>query len=518
MMRRTAHLALAFAALTATAAHGADPRSAIPWLSRSIEETPEPPRASALQTRPAEDADAITVTTLSEVSRNAAGLLPPDLTGFPRALWGAASAFHVRGVIAGHPAGGVPEARALFRRVLMAEADPPRTSGDRSTVLVARLDRLLEMGALEEAWTLIEQVGPGSPALFRRWFDAGLLLNRADPPCEALRRNPQLSPTLPARVFCLARGGDWNAAEITLSLGQDLGSIPPGQQALLERFLDPELFEEEPHPPLPEVLTPLDFLMREAVGLPRPPGTMPLAFLARDLDAHAPMRQRIVSGERLVEAGSAAPTRLFAAYRAGEPAASGGVWDRARAVQALNAALIGDARQAFAAALVDADTAFTERGLRVAFAQEYAPRLAARAEADFEPETRRRLVELLLLGDEPAAARRAAGPSPSPEIAALLALAGVRPAPGVVEDARLRAALAALEPDAAGAPAQGPREDMLARGRVGEAILAALAQIQSGAASDPRSLQTALATLRRAGQEKSARKIALQTLLAQPEA
>ena len=95
-------------------------------------------------------------------------------------------------------------------------------------MLVARIDRLLEIGALEEAGALIELAGPDTPELFRRWFDVGLLLDEAEAPCAALRQNPSLSPTLPARVFCLARGGDWNAAEITLTLGEGVGSIPAG--------------------------------------------------------------------------------------------------------------------------------------------------------------------------------------------------------------------------------------------------------------------------------------------------
>ena len=196
----------------------------------------------------------------------------------------------MRDLILDHPDQGVPEARALFHRLLLAEADPPAGAGPGDAVLVARIDRLLEMGALDEALALIERAGPESPELFRRWFDTGLLLDRSTEPCAALRQNPALSPTLPARVFCLARGGDWNAAEITLTLGQEVGSIPPAEEALLARFLDPELFEEEAEPPIPEPLTALDFLMREAVGLSRPPGQLPLAFLHPDLDPHTPMR------------------------------------------------------------------------------------------------------------------------------------------------------------------------------------------------------------------------------------
>ena len=324
---------------------------------------------------PGGSGDAITVRPLPALSRDGLGLLEPARTGFAAALWGPDDAAAVEDLILAHRDGGVPEARALFHRLLLADTQPPAGTG--SAVLVARVDRLLEAGALDDADALIARAGPDTPDLFRRWFDVGLLLDRAGPPCAALRQNPSLSPTLPARVFCLARSGDWNAAEITLTLGEQVGSIDDDQQALLARFLDPVIFEGEPEPPIPEPLTALDFLMREAIGLDRPPGQLPLAFLHTDLNEHAPMRTRVEAAERLAVSGAIDPALLFAAYRSGVPAASGGIWDRAAAVQALDAALADPADADLATALPAADAALSDRGLRVALAAAYGPALAA---------------------------------------------------------------------------------------------------------------------------------------------
>jgi hypothetical protein len=490
----------------------AEPRSAIPWLSESIEieDTPPPPSRSEARRRPVDDT--ITVTPLGAVSRDGVGLLSPEETGFASALWGAAGAAEVAALIDAHPGEGVPAARALFRRILLAETEPPKGGGAASPVLLARVDRLLGIGALAEARALIDRAGPGTPELFRRWFDIGILLDDAEEPCAALRQNPSLSPTLPARVFCLARGGDWNAAEITLTLGQEVGSIGAEQQALLARFLDPALFEEEPEPPAPEPLTALDFLMREAVGLPRPPGPLPLAFLHMDLGEHVPMRTRIEAAERLALSGAIAAPALFAAYRSGEPAASGGVWDRARAVQALDAALEADAD--VGPALVAADAALTGRGLRVSLAETYGDRLVALAPASLDAGQRRVLAELLLLAGEHAAAARAAGLAPDGRLALALALAGEREAPAAGPGDRAGAALAGL---AATAPADDREAELaaaLAAGRQGEAILEALALLRAGPAVDPPALRAALLTLKLAGQEQPARAIALETLLA----
>ena len=516
MSRRAACLAGLAAAGLAAALPGraAEPRSAIPWLSQSIEiaATPAPP--SRPRPGAAPDDGTIRVTPLGRVNRDAVGLLPPDRTGFARALWGPEPAPAVRQLILAHPDQGVPAARALFQRMLLAEADPPQGPAADASVLIARIDRLLEIGALEEAGALIELAGPDTPELFRRWFDVGLLLDEAEAPCAALRQNPSLSPTLPARVFCLARGGDWNAAEITLTLGEGVGSIPGEDRDLLARFLDPVLFEGEPEPPVPEPLTALDFLMREAVALPRPAGPLPLAFLHADLGEHVPMRTRIDAAERLALSGAIGHAPLFAAYRAGAPAASGGLWDRAQAVQALDAAIGSAAPADLARALLAADTALAERGLRVALAEAYGPRLATLDATSLPENARTALVELLLLAGLTAEARAAAGPAPGPRIETLVAIAGGGGAAPAAKPDDLTAA--ALE----GLAAETPADDrearlalMLAGGRQGQALIEALALVGAGPAVDPQALRAALLTLRLAGQADGARAIALQTLL-----
>ena len=507
---RTGVCAVALALALPAAAQA--PRSAIPWLSQSIEiENTPPPPSRPTELRSGAD-DAITVTPLGAVSRDGVGVLSPEATGFSAALWGSLSSAEVAALIDTYPDEGVPATRALFRRLLLAETVAPKDGGTAAPALLARIDRLLGIGALDDARALVERAGPETPELFRRWFDIGILLDDAAEPCAALRQNPSLSPTLPARVFCLARGGDWNAAEITLTLGQQVGSIDDDQQALLARFLDPTLFEEEPEPPVPEPLTALDFLMREAVGLERPAGPLPLAFLQMDIGEHTPMRMRVEAAERLVQVGAIAAPTLIAAYRAGEPAASGGVWARAQAVQALDAALAeGDG---VGPALVAADTALAARGLRVALAEGYGVQLARLDAAMLDAESRRVLAELLLLAGEAAAAAQAAGAPPDDRMALLLAIAGVGEPPRSGTDDRGAAALAGLS---ATAPADGREAELaqaVARGPQGEAILDALTLVQAGTGVDPQALRAALLTLRLAGQEPAARAIAIETLLA----
>ncbi len=100
-------------------------------------------------------------------------------------------------------------------------------------LFLARVDKLLDLGALEPAQALIEQADPDTAPLFRRWFDVALLTGTEDYACDAMRSTPSIAPTFSARIFCLARTGDWPAAALSLNTHRVLGDINPQEEALV---------------------------------------------------------------------------------------------------------------------------------------------------------------------------------------------------------------------------------------------------------------------------------------------
>ncbi|MHA3913528.1 hypothetical protein [Halovulum sp. GXIMD14793] len=497
------------------------PRSAIPWLSDVLEQPAE-------LSRPAQPVSAISdhvlsdivVTSLDAPLRDGVGLLTPNQTGFPQDLWGPTSALRVRHLILDHPGTGVPATRGTFFAVLLAETKPPPGSTAENAVLLARIDRLMQSGHLDQAEALVELAGITDPEIFRRAFDIGLLTERSDNVCASLRASPALSPTLPARVFCLARSGDWDAAAITLGLGHDIGEIPPQQEELLARFLDPDLFDGTEDPPVPDPLTTLDFVLRDAVGLDRPSGTLPLAFEHHDLGPHSGLRQRIIAAERLVRAGALAYPVLFAAYREGKPAASGSIWEHAAAVQALDAAFAAGDMDRILTTLVAADETFQAIGLRLELAREFAPQLAELELVDMPSDTRHRVYSLLMLAEDWSNARRfmADNNDVSDTYFRALAEPGTSfPDMSVLGDLRLAAARGLTRPDAPTETAALLAQRM-DQGAVGEVILSALSDLSAGTEVDPGDLESGLWLLRRAGLTGAARNIAVQTLILLPEA
>jgi len=452
--------------------------------------------------------------------QTAVGLLTDAQAGLWADPWGDSSALRLRRLIDTHQDSPIPEARALFRRFMVLRSPPARGSSDGEGLLLARIDALLRLGALDPAEALLAEAGMARPELFRRGLAVGLLTNRPEAACAALARTPVPAATLSARAFCLARAGDWSAAHILAGTGAAVGQLIPTEAAVLDWFLDPGGLDGTEPPALPDQLSVLDFALREAVGLPRPRGLLPLAFEHIDLDLGAPVRARIEAGERLAVAGAIAPTTLFQAYRAGKPAASGGIWDRAQAAQDLDQSLARADLLALATAVRRADLAFSRRGLRDTFAREYGEKLAQIPRRVGDTDFRAEMFELLLLAGNANGAWRWGRDVPTAQDRLLLSLtgpAGALPDKGLFEG--LEASIVAGMTTAAPPSETGRYLLSLAdAGKHAEALLLTLDLLAAGFETEGGDLTTALFVLRRMGLDRSARRIALEMILLRPSA
>lgn len=508
------------------------PLSAIDWLSQSVKTpTPKgslapapvkpvsapvvkngtqanlPPVANEPKITSDALPDAVATTVLGGTSLDAVGLLPPQVTGFPHDLWGIGHSAEIAADIAEAGQGDVPALQSLLMTLLLAEAEAPADSAGSGDLLIARIDKLLTMGALDQAQALIEAAGAAnSPELFRRSFDVALLTGEEDSACEVLKSAPGLAPTLTTRVFCLARAGDWNAAALTLRTAQALGNISAEDDVLLSRFLDPEQFDGEDMPPAPKPVTPLVWRIYDALGEPLPTATLPPAFAHADLSDRAGWKSQIEAAERLSRAGAIAPNVLLGLYTDRAPAASGGVWDRA------------DAFQRFDAALSKADVAAVEQRLPLAYARmkdvevevPFATLFAAPlSKLHLSGDAARISYELGLLSPE---YERLAQSQDAGSDARSLFLAGL--AAGSVKGLVAPDSMArAIAPAFTNPQLPADIAELIAQKRVGEAILQAMIRIESGLRGELVKVNEGLSVLRKLGLEDIARRTALQLML-----
>jgi hypothetical protein len=502
------------AALHAQTGVSADaPLSAIDWLSDSVATPAAMPlpgpdagtggaagdiAASAL---PVE----VATLPLDAALPDAIGLISAAEAGLPADLWGASPAADVARQLSAEPLEMLPEMSALLRRVLLARLDPPVDASADTSLFLARVDRLLQQGLLTEASALLDRAPKDDPEIFRRAFDVALLTGAEDAACRTMRETPEISPTYPARIFCLARGGDWQAAALTLETAKALGILTEDEDHLLARFLDPELFEGIDPPRPPQRPTPLTYRLFEAIGEPQATSGLPIAFARADLRETSGWRARLLAAERLAVTGAYGGPDLFRLYRERRPAASGGVWDRAAAIQALDAALADGDPAGVGAALGPAWVAMQDMQLERLFAEEYATRLAR---ASLPPESRALAFRIGLMS--PDFERVATDHNPmSPDDRFLVALARGLPA-----NAPSTAPLPLAVRDGfilQGVPSR--YRQFVEDDRRGEGLLLAINEFSDGAFGDYVKVTEAIGYLRYLGLDATARRAALELLV-----
>jgi len=490
----------------ATPAAAQTPLSAIDWLSNSLTTPPArtAPRRGADISRNAMPED-VSVTGIAGTSPDGVGLLPTRVTGLPRGLWGDSRSADLAARLRADRIDMLPAMQDLLYTLLLAELDPPTDADPGAELFLTRIDTLLTLGALEQARSLLKLSGRGKPELFRRAFDVSLLLRVEDEACQTLRSTPSLSPTFPARIFCLARGGDWSAAALSLGTGRALGFITDYENGLLGRFLDPVLFENDPRIAIPAKPSPLVFRLLEAIGEPLPTASLPRAYAWADLNANTGWKAQIEAAERLVRSGAIDPNQLLGLYDERRPAASGGVWDRVRTVQNLDKALNAENPQSVTAALPAAWQEMTRAELEVPFAKLFAFRLKG---LDLDPAIRELAFKIGLLSDDYETVANAYDPQSDRE-RLLRDIARGQAGDTTPTDPMARAIQDGFRADAIPERLQ----PLTSANRLGEAMLRAISLFADGARGNLDKLTDALAFFRAVGLEDPARRAALQLLL-----
>ncbi|MEX0301229.1 MAG: hypothetical protein AB3N24_02285 [Leisingera sp.] len=497
--------AAAAGAMLAGQALANEPLAAIDWLNQTQPRSGlpgtvllEPPVTGTAALPP------VSVTPL-EILQPPVGLVPPSATGLPADLWRGSDAEKIAHLIETVPVRGSPAMQALLFTLLLSETRPP--ASDRDRILLARLDRLLALGATDPSQALAEHAGPtASKERFSRWFDAALLTGGEDKPCAALTAAPYLSDSYAERVFCAARRSDWPTAALMLETAHALELLPKAQMELLDRFLNPDLFELAAPLRRPADPDPLTFRLFETIGEPMPTAPLPPAFAAADLRDIAGWKAQLEAAERLARGGALNPNQYLGLFSARQPAASGGIWDRVSAVQRLEADLSSGSAEALSRSLPRAWEAMQQAGTETVFADLFA-----------EP-----LAQAGLTGPSKALAWRIRLLSPLYELAA-------HDAPPAGAEEQFLAALAQGRPGEAAAPTQiaeaialgfAPQppvpagvQQLLNNGRLGEAILRSMVLFARGADGNLGDLTSALAVFRAVGLEDTARRAALQLML-----
>ncbi len=507
-----AALAASVVAMPLRAQDGGAPLSAIGWLDQALAApVPDPVMPSPLpqdgaQDGPAVDFEPIASAPLDGAGLAATGLFTAERIGLPRNFWGEATLDQITEAIAALPQDTLPSANRLMLRVLIAEFAAPwgMSTADQARLLLARVDALIRLGALEQAGQLIDAAPEQTAALAARAFDIALLLGEEDRACDQMSGRITLDQGQAARIFCMARGGDWPAAHSALQIARNLGSLDADKAAVLERFLEEE--EGENLLPPPQRTTPLTWRIMEALGDPVTTATLPVAYAHADLRGTSGWRAQLDAAERLTRAGVMQPNRLLGLYTQRRPAASGGMWERVRAIQSLDQAIAARDNARLGTVLDQAWALFASAELEQALAEMTADTLAS---LQLDGNGTDVLWKLLLLARDHAERATELAPD-SPTARFVMALAAGDPLPSGSGNGMAEAIALGFDPQE-DLPA-ALRADIDA-GAPGLVLLEALRQIADASMGDLQAATRGLHRLRAIGLEETARQIGVELML-----
>jgi len=471
-----------------------EPLAALDWLSDTVS---VPPPAPPIAEQPAVTDSArpgqIVVRPLDRPIPDLIGLTDPADRGLPGDLWAESEASTLIRQVQEMRPPSLPSMQKLLHDVLTVWATPPRDSAMGQAFYLARLDALLAMGRFQSAREMMTLAGYQDPEIFRRWFDLTILTGSETQACQRMRALPEITPTYPARIFCLARSGDWHAAAVTLETARALGVVTLAETERLTRFLDahsqPGLL------PPPATPSPLDFLLYEAIGEPLRTPSLPLPFAHADLRPITGWMARIEAAERLARYGAVAPGDLWSIYDERKPAASGLPWDRVAAAREVARALRADDADALTDALPRAWDLMSEAHLLPALAKMVGAKVA---ELKMEGRPGRIATRLALLAGHSA-------DSPDPSLAALVER---RDLPEDQRDPRLAAIAAGLAEDIPQSVSA-----LIEQNRTGEALLHAVRLVEAGAGNNLDALTDGLSILSATGLRDTAFRAAIELVV-----
>ena len=360
--------------------HGREPTNAVDWFMPAENLKTE---AKSLEAKPEKDAHGDLIITKSELrpnDLNSVGIIPPKITGIDPKIWQEMNELTLFLELQSLPTLNFDATQTFLKRVLISETIPPipnlksKLSG--KLYLIAKLDKLIEIGALEEAETIINQVSTLDSKLFERLATISFLTGRIDTMCNQLSLYPGLNDDLTIKIICLSNLDDWNAAALILSSAVSLNLLDSHRELLLINYLDPSLLPQNNPLENQTDFDEIDFYLGNIAKNPQPEFFDDVKYRYAIFNNGSDLESKILAAEALSRKRSINVSTLFDTYRNNNINGSGGFWSRMLAVKALDHALKRNNQQTVSIALDRAIDEMFKRNLLFTLASEYSSKLA----------------------------------------------------------------------------------------------------------------------------------------------
>ncbi len=474
------------------------PLSAIDWLSKENGTA----KRSWLDEKNevAKNDNDIKVSTLNSNEYQVIGLLPIYVTGIPTTIWTNSRFDDLEYLFKKMPTFSYLPIQELVYSLLLAEARPPLNETARYAFLEARLNKLLNYGAVDPAIALIERASPVPDRMIPLLFDISLLSSNNYPACDPIFQNTKNKNLQAELIYCYARKGDWLTSHLILKTEEVLGDLTQREVSLLGRYLEVD-FDNDINAllPPPEQITPLEYRLYEAIGEPIPAEYLPVKYSQSDLSGENGWRAQVIAAERLFSNGAIPENQILGVYTNKNSSGSGGMWERVKVVSDLDTALQN--KQNIEEYFLAAWKVFKQTDQLTVFAKLFALRVF---EKNLSPKSKKIAADLLLLTNN---FRLTKNYWKQSDIRFGLTTGDFTQ---VTVSSEIEKVILNVFTDVS-IPFLG--EQKLNQGKLGEVILNALLQFETGIDGNLKDFSDSLSTLNFIGLETTARRAALTHLV-----
>ena len=358
---------------------GQNPNTAIEWLKEEKDTKTGPLKDIAPEKNIL--SSAIEKTPLQPINLNSIGIIPTKISGIDPDLWVKMNENDISYRLSSLPNLKFQAAQTYLKRILISETQPPVSAPESKNsgkiYLLAKLDKLIGMGALDEAETMVLQVPQIDPNLFKRWIRISFLTGRIRKLCETLMRNSGLTQNLSVRIICLKNLNDWDAAALTLSTASNLEMFDLNREKFLIHYLDPKLVETSELSTNSVQLNEIDYFIINSSSQISSVQTSELRYLYMVLKNSSEPKNKIQAAEELAIKKSINASSLFDIYRNTSIDGSIKFWRRIIATKNLDLTLQRNNNKSVNIAVTKAINEMFLGNLLTLFATEYADKLSA---------------------------------------------------------------------------------------------------------------------------------------------
>ena len=360
--------------------HGREPTNAVDWFM-PVENRKTEAKSHEAKTEKGEYGDLIIKKSeLRPNDLNSVGIIPAKITGIDPKIWQEMNELTLFLELQSLPTLHFDATQTFLKRILISETIPPipnlknKLAG--KLYLIAKLDKLIEIGALEEAETIINQVRRIDSNLFKRLSTISFLTGRIDTMCNQLSLFPGLNDDLTVKIICLSKLDDWNAAALILSSAVSLNLLDSHRELQLINYLDPSRLPQNNPLENQTDFDEIDFYLGNVAKNPQPKFFDDVKYRYATFNTGSGLESKILAAEALLRKRSINVSTLFDTYRNNNISGSGGFWSRMLAIKSLDQALNRNNQQSVSIALDRAIDEMFKRNLLFTLASEYSSKLA----------------------------------------------------------------------------------------------------------------------------------------------